>query len=70
MSLISSGDFGFSCHWWVKDMVILWKSHKYNLITILLEILDCLVGMLYSEVRLQNILKRGAVHFLETTPAI
>lgn len=68
MSLVSSGDFGFSCHWWVKDAVILWNSH--NLITILLEILDCLVNVLSSEIQLQNILKHGTVHFLETTPVI
>lgn len=70
MSLISSEDFGFSCQRWVKDMVILWNSHKYNLITILLEILDCRVSVLSSEIQLQNILKHGTVRFLETTPAI
>lgn len=51
-------------------MVILWNSHKYNLITILLEILDCRVSVLSSEIQLQNILKHGTVRFLETTPAI
>lgn len=51
-------------------MVILWNSHKYNLTTILLEILVCLVSVLSSETQLQNILKHGTVHFLETTPAI
>lgn len=70
MSLISSGEFGFSCHRWVKDMVILRKSHKYNLITILLEILHCLVSLFSFEIQLQNTLKHGAVHFLVTTPAI
>lgn len=67
MSLTSSGDFGFSCHRWVKDMVIFWKSHKYNLITILLEILHCLVSLLSFEIQFQNILKHGVVHFLVTT---
>lgn len=40
---------------------------KYNLITILLEILHCLVSLLSFEIQLQNILKHGAVHFLVTT---